>query len=342
MMKEVTTIESRSAAESAGSRPSLSSRLIPYAMIARPDHWIKNVFMGLGVLLACFYHPDLLSLRSIGPIVLAVIATCIIASSNYVINEVLDAPTDRSHPVKKNRPIPSGKVFLPLAYVEWIGLGLIGLGLASLVNRPFFFSALSLLVMGLIYNIPPVRAKDHAYLDVLTESVNNPIRLLLGWFAVTRSEFPPVSLLISYWMIGAFFMAAKRFSEYRAIGDPAVAAAYRSSFRHYDEQKLLVSMFFYTTCFALFLGVFIVRYHLELILIFPLFAGFVCYYLNIAFKNDSATASPEKLYQERGLMTFLFVCLAAFVLLMLIHIPFLYQLFNVQIEPSPVSPLWKF
>ena len=341
-MTELTSIETRGGIDPAQGKDRLSllRKLVPYAQIARPDHWIKNVFMGLGVLLACFYHPDVLSLKSVVPIVFGVIATCIVASSNYVINEVLDAPTDLSHPVKRKRPIPSGKVLLPFAYAEWVLLGLVGLGIAWTINRPFFYSALGLLVMGLIYNIPPVRAKDHAYVDVLTESVNNPIRLLLGWFAVTRSEFPPVSLLISYWMIGAFFMAAKRFSEYRAIGDPQVAAAYRSSFRYYDEQRLLVSMFFYTTCFALFLGVFIVRYHLELILIFPMFAGFVCYYLNIAFKDDSATASPEKLYQERGLMSYLVVCLGAFVLLMLVHIPALYQLFNVQ--PSSVSPLWKF
>jgi decaprenyl-phosphate phosphoribosyltransferase len=99
-------------------------------------------------------------------------------------------------------------------------------------------------------------------------------------------------------------------------------------------------MFFYTTCFGLFLGVFTVRYHLELILIFPLFAGFVCYYLGLAFRHDGATASPERLYRERGLMAYLVVCLVAFVFVMLIQIPYLYELFNVQ--PSSVPALWKF
>ncbi|MCI0440734.1 MAG: prenyltransferase, partial [Chloroflexi bacterium] len=133
-----------------------------------------------------------------------------------------------------------------------------------------------------------VRSKEFPYVDVLSESINNPIRLLLGWFAVSAAAFPPVSLLIAYWMIGAFFMASKRYAEYRGIGDPAVARAYRTSFAHYDEQKLLISMFFYTTCFALFLGVFTIRYHLELVLIFPFVAGFLAYYLRIAMKKESA------------------------------------------------------
>jgi 4-hydroxybenzoate polyprenyltransferase len=140
-------------------------------------------------------------------------------------------------------------------------------------------------------------------------------------------------------MIGAFFMASKRFAEYRSINDPATAGAYRNSFQFYDEPKLLISMFFYTTCFALFLGVFIIRYHLELILIFPLIAGFVCYYLHVAFKPDSPAQNPERLYRERGLMAYLVVCMVAFFVLMFVQIPGLYTLFNV--EPSTVTPLWR-
>jgi 4-hydroxybenzoate polyprenyltransferase len=231
-------------------------------------------------------------------------------------------------------------VWLPLAYVEWIALGALGLWIASTINRPFFYSGLFLLVMGLIYNVPPIRSKELPYVDVLSESVNNPIRLLLGWFTVTALEFPPVSLLIAYWMIGAFFMAAKRLAEYRFISDPLRAAAYRSSFRYYTQEKMLVSMFFYVTCFALFLGVFIIRYHLELILIFPMVAGFVCYYLHVALKPDSPAQNPERLYKERGLMIYLTICVLAFFGLMFIQVPALYDFFNVQ--QSPVNPLWKF
>jgi 4-hydroxybenzoate polyprenyltransferase len=320
-------------------RPSAPGAIRYYLAIARPDHWFKNIFMALGFLLACFYHPELLRPSTLPQILWAVATTCLIASSNYILNEILDAPSDRSHPVKRYRPIPSGLVRVPIAYAEWLLLGAISLAMAAVLNRPFFYSGLFLFVMGLIYNVPPVRTKDLPYVDVLSESINNPIRLLLGWFALTTTEFPPVSLLIAYWMIGAFFMATKRFSEYRSLADPATAGSYRNSFRHYDEQKLLISMFFYTTSFALFLGIFIIRYHLELILIFPLIAGFVCYYLHVAFKQDSAAQSPERLYREKGLMVYLVICVFAFFTLMFVHIPALYHWFNVL--PSPVAPLWR-
>lgn len=314
--------------------------VVAYLSIARPDHWFKNVFMLLGVLLALFVEPALLREGWVWRLAVAVAATCLVASSNYVLNEILDAPTDRIHPKKKFRPIPSGRVSLPLAYGEWIGLGAVGLGIAYTLNMPFFLSALALWVAGVLYNVPPIRTKDVPYLDVLSESINNPLRLFLGWFALIPDRVPPVSLVISYWMAGAFFMGTKRFAEYRMINDPSIAGGYRASFRHYDETKLLLSLFYYTTACSLFFGIFLVRYHLELILCAPLWAGFFANYLRIGLKPDSPVQNPEKLYRETGLMAYLAVCLAAFVLLLFLRVPGLYEVFNVP--SSAVDPLWVF
>ena len=324
----------------ASAAPSLLQIAKPYISIARPDHWFKNVFMLAGVMLAAFYAPDQLEGFRFGLLAAAVLATCLVASSNYVINEVLDAPTDRGHPVKCHRPIPSGRVRLPIAYFEWGLLAVVGAAIGYFVNSPFLLMLIALWVIGLLYNVPPVRLKDLPYLDVLTESVNNPLRLLLGWFVVTPNILPPVSLLVSYWMVGAFFMASKRFAEYRMINDPRVAGEYRKSFRFYDADRLLVSMCFYAVASALMLGVFIIRYKLELIVATPFFAGLFAYYLHVTLKTDSPVQNPERLYKERGLMAYLVICLGLFVGLMFVSIPRLYDLFNVM--PSKVQALWSF
>lgn len=315
-------------------------RLRAHISIARPDHWFKNGFMVLGALLAYFYDPSALFPNAFLWLCWGLVITCLTASTNYVINEILDAPHDLSHPTKWKRPIPSGKANLRLAYVQWIVLGIISLGLATTMDKPFFLSTLLLLVMGLVYNVPPIRSKDIAYLDVLSESVNNPIRLLLGWYAVTAGQVPPISLLIAYWMLGAFFMATKRFAEYRCFHNPLTAGEYRRSFRYYDEDRLLSSMVFYATTFSLFLGVFIIRYHLELILSVPLISGFIAYYLSIALKQDSPTQAPERLYRESGLMAYLVVCLLVFSGLMFTRMTWLYDAFNVK--PSAMPALWHF
>src|SRR5687768_1785834 len=75
----------------------LAAAVRPYIAIARIDHWFKNAFMILGIVLACFYEPQLMNLNSVPPLLLAVAATCLIASSNYVLNELLDGPRDRLH-----------------------------------------------------------------------------------------------------------------------------------------------------------------------------------------------------------------------------------------------------
>jgi hypothetical protein len=206
------------------------------------------------------------------------------------------------------------------------------------VNRLFAATALSLWVMGVAYNVKPIRSKELPYLDVLSESVNNPIRLLLGWLPLIQDRVPPISLVFSYWMVGAFFMALKRFAEYRTIGDRATAISYRRSFKHYNEERLLVSVFFYAIAAALFAGVFIVRYHLELILGIPVGAGFLAWYLKLGLQPDSPVQNPERLYRERGFLVYSVVCLAVFVMLMFVRIPALYEAFNVDLVKT--APLW--
>ena len=243
------------------------------------------------------------------------------ASSNYVINEILDAPFDALHPTKCQRPTPAGRVHIKWGYVQWIVLMLIGLALASLVSQALVWVLLWLWVMGCIYNIPPVRAKDLPYIDVLVESINNPIRLLIGWYIVAPPVQIPLSLLISYWMIGCYLMAIKRFAEMRDISKSISAKQYRKSFAFYTEQNLLVSIMFYAASSMLFFGAFVMRYNLELILSFPFIALIMAMYLNLAFKDDGSAQAPEKLWREKPLILVCFICLIWMIFLMNYSLP---------------------
>ena len=289
--------------------------------ICRFDHWIKNVFIVPGILLGISVYPS-----SIGPslwlaIAIGLLASGLIASSNYVINEILDAPFDALHPSKKYRPTPAGRVNIRFAYVQWLTLMALGLLLGSLVSVQLVWMLAWLWIMGCIYNIKPIRAKDVPYIDVLVESINNPIRLLIGWYIVGPPFQIPVSLLISYWMIGAYLMAIKRFAEMRDISQEISAKQYRKSFGFYTEQNLLVSIMFYASASMLFFGAFVMRYKLELILSFPLIALIMSMYLNLAFKEDGSAQAPEKLWREKPLMLACFACLFLMIFLMNFSFP---------------------
>jgi decaprenyl-phosphate phosphoribosyltransferase len=303
-------------------------KLTPYFKIARFDHWFKNVFMVPGILVAIYIDPSLIRFELAWPIFTGFLAAGLVASSNYVLNEILDADFDRLHPVKKYRPVPSGNVIVSWAYLEWLCLGAAGLVLASTLGSAFFLSALALWVMGCLYNMPPVRTKDKAYIDVLSESLNNPLRLMLGWYLTGITLWPPLSLIFAYWMIGAFFMALKRYAEFQRIGDHITAAKYRASFSHYTGERLMISAIYYVAAFGLFFGIFLIRYRVEFILGIPLIAGFIAWYLHLAFLEDSPVQYPEKLYRERSFVTYAIFCAAALLVLLFWDIPFLDVLFS--------------
>jgi len=304
------------------------SSIKPYIKIARLDHWFKQIFMLPGIVFALYDLPELLSWGIIPSLLLGLLATCLVASSNYTINEVLDAPTDKFHPVKRNRPVPAGDVNIKIAYTESSLLGLIGLVLGWHLNLFFFFSLLSLLIMGLLYNIPPIRLKDLPYLDVLSESINNPLRLLLGWFVVNDAYFPTLSLIMAFWMIGAFFMTVKRFAEYRRIRNASLAKKYRKSFSYYNEYRLLLTIVYYASAFSLFFGIFLIRYRIELILSVPFLAGFIPLYMRLGFWKDSPAQYPELLYKQKGLVLYTTICMILIFLLLFIDIPMLAQIFR--------------
>jgi decaprenyl-phosphate phosphoribosyltransferase len=306
----------------------------PYIKIARFDHWFKNIFMFPGVIVAFYAQPDIFSATACLRVFLALVAVGFVASSNYILNELLDAKFDALHPVKKFRPIPSGLVNKRIAVIQWLFFAFIGFICSAFLGTIFLTIALSLWIMGCIYNIPPIRSKDKPYIDVLSESVNNPIRLLLGWYATGIAILPPTSLLLAYWMVGAFFMAIKRLAEFRMINNPATCAAYRQSFAYYTEERLLQSIIYYATAFGLFFGIFLIRYRMELILSIPFISGFMAWYLHLGFLKNSPAQYPERLYKQRG---FVIYCLASSgILLVLLFLPmhFLYELFKVSFLPQ--------
>ena len=118
-------------------------------------------------------------------------------------------------------------------------------------------------------------------------------------------------------------MAIQRFAEYRFISNPQQAGDYRKSFKHYTENKLLVSAFFFALCCTFFLGVFLVKYRIEFLVAFPLLALLFAWYLSIGLRPSSPAQSPEKLYREHGYVAFVVALVMIIALLLVVDIPVL-------------------
>lgn len=311
--------------------------IIPYVRMARPSHWIKNIFVLPGIMVAVMFKKSLGDL-SLLTLVAGILSPCLMASANYVINEWLDARYDRHHPEKRGRPAATGQVRLPAVIAEYVLLAAGGLLLSAAIHRAHFLVSLCFLAMGIIYNMPPLRSKERAVVDVLSESINNPIRFMLGWTMVAPDYLPPVSALLGYWMGGAFLMAVKRLAELRHLGDRSIAVNYRKSFGFYTEERLLASILFYAMCSLFFLGVFLVKYRIELLISMPFVAVLFCQYLLLGYRHDSSAQKPEKLYKEKGLFAYMLFLAALMAVLLFVDMPVMTTLLNRMLIAARWGP----
>jgi 4-hydroxybenzoate polyprenyltransferase len=318
-----------------GARPCPSHRgavaIADLVATARPDQWAKHVFMlpgfALALALGSARNP-----RIVVGLALGVASACLMASANYVLNDWLDSRFDRVHPVKGRRPAAMGRLSRQVVYCEYAVLATAGLLLAGAVSVPFVLTSVLFIASGIMYNVPPLRTKDRKHLDIASEAINSPLRLLLGWFVVSSTTIPPLSVLLLYWCGGAFLMATKRLSEYRYLtehGD-GLAGRYRRSFESYDQTSLLMFCVLYVSLASFFLAIFLIKYRPELILSVPLFAWLFAYQLRAALDDQSLVRGPEEFYRQPGLMVLMVALLLVVVALSFVDIPVVERLMHSE------------
>ncbi len=299
-----------------------------YLRMARLDHMTKHVFILPGLVLAWMLREPPLE-GAPWRIGLGLASAVAVASANYLVNEWLDRTFDAFHPDKSARPAVQAPLSPLCVWAAYAFASVLGLALAGEVGPLFFATSLLFWLSGVVYNVRPLRAKDQPFLDVLRETFNNPLRLMLGWAMLEEATLAPASLLLAYWMGGAFLMGAKRLSEYREIAAGpglAVLHRYRASFRGYTEERLLVSCFVYALLSTLLLGFFLVKYRIEYLVACPFVIALFAHYLSLSLRAGSVAQKPEKLFREKRLMMISGMTVLALIGLSFVQIPRLQSL----------------
>ena len=171
--------------------------------LVRPQQYIKNAFVLVGIIFS--YQWDLITVHNA---LLAFIAFCLVSSSVYILNDIVDADYDRQHPIKKYRPIASGVV--PIR-TGWILSGLLCVS-ALYVAISVSISAFGfVLVYGLINVGYSLYWKHIAVFDVFVISAGFMLRILVGTIGIGIA--PSSWLLLCGLMLTLFLGFTKRMAE---------------------------------------------------------------------------------------------------------------------------------
>jgi 4-hydroxybenzoate polyprenyltransferase len=199
----------------------------------RPEHWVKNLL----VLLALVFGKGMGQGWAWLMAGAMFAAFCLASSAIYLINDLLDRPSDRAHPVKRNRAIASGRLAPGLALVAAVVLlaGAAGIVIAqafALQARgaplhglgPMLWTG-AYVALNLAYSL---RLKSAPVLDVLIIALGFVLRAMAGAVAIAV----PISpwLVACSFTICLFIALTKRRNEVAALGADAPAARKANAF----------------------------------------------------------------------------------------------------------------
>ena len=196
----------------------------------RPQQWVKNLFVLAPVVFAKnLTHPSIIT-RGLG----AFGIFCLLAGAVYTMNDIVDVEADRAHPVKRHRPIASGRVPIPVAKV--LAVVLVVAALIGSIPGGWWFAGVVVLyfAQNVAYSF---RLKKIAYVDVCLIAFGFVLRVLAGGFA---TKTPISGYMVACTALLALFLGfGKRRHE---LASAANAKKQRAALDAYSPRALNVAL----------------------------------------------------------------------------------------------------
>lgn len=218
----------------------MDSKVIAIIKTVRPRQWLKNLTIYAGLVFSgrLFEIDDFLLVTG------AFLLFSFVASAIYIFNDLVDAPADRLHPFKKNRPIASGLLATPVAFGLAISLLFSGLLGAFILSPRFFMAVVAYLLLQLLYMF---LLKHVIILDVIAIASGFLLRIYAGlWLIGTHLNIWFLLCVVSF---ALFVATGKRRAEATLLQGYSAQQkieAVRATLSHYPESLLHG----YTTMFA--------------------------------------------------------------------------------------------
>lgn len=195
--------------------------------LIRPTQWLKNFVVLAALIFAGEMNQAGNDLKAFA----ALVIFCLLSSAVYIFNDFIDREQDRQHPIKKDRPLASGKVSLPVALLLMLIFVFIGLGGSYMLNMTFLYFAVGFVLFNLLYT---VLLKNIVIVDVMSVAISFVIRAYAGAAAISV----PASkwMLINTLLLSLFLSFGKRRHELVLMEEDATA--HRKSLINYSPYLL--------------------------------------------------------------------------------------------------------
>lgn len=199
--------------------------IMPYFKALRPHQWLKNSLVFLPMLAAQQLNAPTLLLSF-----LAFICFSLVASSVYVLNDLLDLAADRAHPRKKNRPFASGSI--PIAHGTFMAAGLVSVGatIATTIGGPFLLVMVGYYLLSTAYSL---HLKRRIVIDIFVLAGLYTARIVAGAVAT--------GIPLSVWLLAFsvfFFLSLAAVKRQAELIDSAERGHLKASGRGYHVDDL--------------------------------------------------------------------------------------------------------
>lgn len=189
--------------------------LKPFFKTLRPKQWSKNLFIFAALVFDVKLFQSAPFLRTIAGFVLF----CLLSSTIYLINDLVDIEKDRQHPVKKNRPLASGQLSPKVAIIGAVVIGVVCVPLSFALETYFGLIAISYVVLMITYSF---FLKNMVIVDVMTIAAGFVLRVVAGVVLVHVERFSPW-LYVCTTLLALFIAVGKRRNELALLKDNANA-----------------------------------------------------------------------------------------------------------------------
>lgn len=196
----------------------------------RPRQWIKN----FSVFAAAMFWGNLFDQGIITTLVLSFITFSATSSAMYLINDIADRKRDAKHPIKKSRPIPSGKLSVPTALIISMLLLIFSIYTSAILINKYFTSVL------LIYTLTQIFYSFYLRSVIIIDSLTVAFGFVLRVYAGALSIPIPISSWLVLTTIGISMLLAfgKRRSERTILEAQKISLSTRRTLKHYPDSLL--------------------------------------------------------------------------------------------------------